>query len=46
SDFKVAIFNSFTDYKVKSRFGCIWHGDSKETVLENERAFLAELEHY
>lgn len=30
--------------KVKSRFGCIWHGDSKETVLENERAFLAELE--
>lgn len=32
--------------KVKSRFGCIWHGDSKETVLENERAFLAELEHY
>ncbi|MGN3951579.1 ATP-grasp domain-containing protein [Staphylococcus aureus] len=30
--------------KVKSRFGCIWHGDSKETVLENECAFLAELE--
>lgn len=28
--------------KVKS--GCIWHGDSKETVLENECAFLAELE--
>ena len=25
--------------KVKSRFGCIWHGDSKETVLENECAF-------
>ncbi|MDN8782609.1 hypothetical protein Q0L78_13800, partial [Staphylococcus aureus] len=23
-----------------------WHGDSKETVLENERAFLAELQHY
>ena len=24
---------------LKMKFGCIWHGDSKETVLENERAF-------
>ncbi|HCZ9410723.1 TPA: ATP-grasp domain-containing protein [Staphylococcus aureus] len=34
----------YIEDEVKSRFGCIWHGDSKETVLENERAFLAELE--
>lgn len=30
--------------KVKSRFGCIWHGNSKEEVEELEKAFIAELD--
>lgn len=34
----------YGENKVKSRFGCIWHGNSKEAVLEKERAFLEELD--
>lgn len=32
--------------KVKLRFGCIWYGDLKEIVLENECVFLVEFEYY
>ncbi|MGV3042881.1 L-aspartate--L-methionine ligase LdmS [Staphylococcus rostri] len=30
----------YTDHHVDSRFGCIWHADSDETIADYERAFL------
>ncbi|EHJ07235.1 L-aspartate--L-methionine ligase LdmS [Staphylococcus simiae] len=29
--------------KVNSRFGCIWHGDSKDEIIRKEQQFLADV---